>query len=108
MAAMNARTKDLALLRALGAGPLRLSQVAFAEAGLIAVAAILLGCAVGATTLFIGASILDARTGLVLEPHIDPLLLSEIAGSAIMVALLVSAFPAFRAATTPIEEVLQS
>jgi putative ABC transport system permease protein len=108
MAAMNARTKDLALLRALGAGPLRLAEVAFAEAGLIAVAAILLGCSAGALTLAVGAQILNARTGLVLAPHIDLSLLSEISVSAIAVALFASVFPAIRAATTPIEEVLQS
>lgn len=108
MAAMNGRTRDLALLRALGAGPLSLAQVALAEALLIALAAVVLGFGFAVFTLWIGAGLLNQQTGLVLAPHISATLLAEIALGAIGIALLASLVPAARAATTPIEEVLQS
>jgi len=78
MATMNARTRDLALLRTLGASPVILGSVAFAEAAMIALAAL----------------IVDA--------------LAYLTAGALAVALLAALFPALRAAHTPIEEVLQS
>jgi putative ABC transport system permease protein len=108
MAAMNARTKDLALLRALGAGPAMLAGVATAEAGMIALGAILLGFTFSALALFVGTELLNNETGLVLAPHVGLSLWLETAICAMAIALLVSVFPALRAATTPIEEVLQS
>ena len=108
MAAMNARTRDLALLRALGAGPLSLAQVAFSEAAIIALAAIFGGFALAAILLAYGAYLLNQQTGLVLEFDLDPALLVEIALCAFAIALAAALVPAVRAATTPIEEVLQS
>lgn len=108
MAAMNARTRDLALLRALGAGPLSLAQVAFSEAAIIALAAIFAGFALAAILLAYGAYLLNQQTGLVLQFDIDPALLVEIALCAFAIALAAALVPAVRAATTPIEEVLQS
>lgn len=108
MAAMNGRTRDLALLRALGAGPVALAEVALAEAMVIALAAVLLGFALAAGALWGGALVLRQQTGLVLEPHVTVALLADVAGGAIAIALLASLIPAARAATTPIEEVLLS
>jgi len=108
MAAMNARTRDLALLRALGAGSAMLAEVAMAEAAIIALGAIFSGYCLSVLSLSIGAQFLNAKTGLVVEPHIGFGLLLETAISAFAIALLASLFPAFRAATTPIEEILQS
>ncbi|HEY4075596.1 MAG TPA: ABC transporter permease [Rhizomicrobium sp.] len=108
MAAMNGRTRDLALLRALGATPFALAQVALVEALFIAIAATLLGFALAAGALAFGAMALNTQTGLVLAPHFDLSVLGEVACGAIAIALLSSLVPAGRAATTSIEDVLQS
>ena len=108
MAAMNVRTRDLALLRALGAGPLSLAEVAVAEAAIIALAAVFAGFGLAAVLLACGASLLNQQTGLVLEPQLDWGLLLEIALGAFAIAILAALVPAARAAATQIEEVLQS
>ncbi len=108
MATMNTRTRDLALLRVLGAGPMALAGVAFCEAALIAAGSVVLGLAFTAAALGIAVHILAEQTGLTLHPHVDATLLIAIAGGAMAVALFTALFPAIRAATTPVEEVLQS
>lgn len=108
MAAMNMRTRDLALLRALGAGPLALVQVAMSESAIIALAAIGAGFSLTVILLACGAHLLNQQTGLVIEPHIHPALLIEITLGVFAIALLTALVPAIRSAATPIEEVLQS
>jgi len=108
MATMNARTRDLALLRALGAGPWSLASVAFAEAALIAMAALLVGLGVSAFLVFGGAQLLAEQTGLLLKPEIHLEDLSYLVGGALIAAAVAALFPAVRAARTPIEELLQS
>ncbi|HTQ14794.1 MAG TPA: FtsX-like permease family protein [Rhizomicrobium sp.] len=107
-ATMNARTRDLALLRALGAGPLAIASVAFAEAAMIALAALIVGLALSAAVIAWGTSLLAEQTGLLLEPQVDPESLSYLVLGAFAVAALAALFPAIRAARTPIEELLQS
>jgi len=108
MATMNARTRDLALLRALGAGPLKISLVAFAEAAMIALAALVVGLGLSALLLTFGAQALADQTGLLLEPTVDPSDIAALAAGAFLVALVAALFPAIRAARTPIEELLLS
>lgn len=108
MATMNARTRDLALLRALGAGPLDIAGVAFAEAALIAVAALLAGFALSALLLIWGAGALADATGLLLTPQVDTEDVLYLVAGAFAMACLAALFPAIRAARTPIEELLQS
>ena len=108
MATMNARTRDLALLRALGAGPLSIAGVAFAEAGLIAVAALLLGVGLSTLILLGGSAMIAQSTGLVLTPRVDPDDVASLVAGAFIVAFVAALFPALRAASTPIEELLQS
>jgi putative ABC transport system permease protein len=108
MATMNARTRDLALLRALGAGPWRLAGVAFAEAGMIGIAAALLGLLLTATAFTVGAHILAEETGLLLTAEFSLLEIVTVLGGALGVALLAALVPALRAARTPIEEALQA
>jgi putative ABC transport system permease protein len=108
MAAMNARTRDLALLRTLGAGPLALALVAFWEAAMIAVGALLAGFALSWIIIAVGGRALTGRTGLQLTPIVDPVVVLYLIGGAFAVALIAALFPALRAANTSIEEVLQS
>ena len=108
MATMNARTRDLALLRALGAGTWSLASVAFAESALIAMAALLVGLGLSAFLVFGGAQLLAEQTGLLLKPAIHLEDLSYLVGGALIAAAVAALFPAVRAARTAIEELLQS
>jgi len=108
MATMNARTRDLALLRVLGAGPLSIASVAFAEAALIASAALLMGIGLSVALMYWGANMLADRTGLLLNPQIDGTDVGYLILGAFVIAALAALFPAIRAARTPMEELLQS
>ena len=106
MATMNARTRDLALLRALGAGPFGIAGVAFAEAALIAIAALLAGIAFSAVLLVWGTGALADATGLLVIPQVDSEDVLYLVAGAFLVAFVAALFPAIRAARTPIEELL--
>jgi len=108
MATMNARTRDLALLRVLGAGPLSIASVAFAEAAMIALAALLVGIGLSAILMALGADVLADQTGLLLKPQIDIEDVVCLVAGAFVVAGVAALFPAIRAARTPMEELLQS
>jgi putative ABC transport system permease protein len=108
MATMNARTRDLALLRALGGGRSAIALVAFAEAIMIAIAALLLGFALSWTLIGIAGHLLMERTGLLLNPQIDLASVGYLVLGAFAVAIVAALFPAIRAASTQIEELLQS
>ncbi|MEJ1968242.1 MAG: FtsX-like permease family protein [Rhizomicrobium sp.] len=108
MATMNARTRDLALLRALGAGPATIAAVAIAEAAMIALAALAAGIGLAAALLAVGGNALADQTGLVIQPDVDIDAVLYLAAGALAVALIAALFPAIRAARTSIEELLQS
>lgn len=108
MATMNARTRDLALLRALGAGPWRLAAVAFAEAGMIGLASAVLGLLLTALIFVTGGKLLSAQTGLLLIPTVTALEVAAVFAIALGISLVAALIPAIRAARTPIEEVLQA
>ncbi len=108
MATMNARTRDLALLRVLGAGPLSIASVAFAEAALIALAALLVGLALSGILMTWGTDVLADQTGLLLRPQIDIEDVGYLVAGAFVIAAVAALFPAIRAARTPMEELLQS
>jgi putative ABC transport system permease protein len=108
LATMNARTRDLALLRALGASPGKIAMVAFAEASMIMAAALVLGAALAAGVLVIGRDVLADRTGLLLQPQLGLDQIAMILLGTISVTIVAAAFPALRAIHTQIEELLQS
>jgi putative ABC transport system permease protein len=108
MATMNARTRDLALLRALGAGPMSLALVAFAESTMIAFAALALGGALTWLFLEIGGDALAERTGLLLKPVINIDDVAYVIAGAFVVAFAAALVPAIRAARASIEELLLS
>ena len=108
MATMNARTRDLALLRALGAGPLSIALVAFWEALMIALGALALGGVLTWVVLAVAERALLQQVGLVLAPEIDAQTVIYLIEAAVLVAIVAAFVPAIRAVRTPIEEVLQS
>jgi len=108
MATMNARTRDLALLRALGATPAAVALVAFAEAAIIALAALALGSALTWLFLTLAENALLDRTGLLLKPVIDMGDVFRLIGFTFLVAFLAALVPSIRASHASIEELLQS
>jgi len=108
MATMNARTRDLALLRAMGAGPGTIASVAFCEAGIMAVIALIVGGVLSWIALAVTSQILLDRTGLSIDPQLDSGTLLYLVLGAFAVAIIAALVPAIRAARTPIEELLQS
>jgi putative ABC transport system permease protein len=108
LATMNARTRDLALLRALGASPGKIAMVAFAEASMIMAAALVLGSALTAGLLLIGRDALADSTGLLLQPELGWDQIAMLLLGMISVTIVAAAFPALRAIHTQIEELLQS
>ncbi len=108
LATMNARTRDLALLRALGASRGKVAMVAFAEASMIMAAALVLGSAVTAGLLLVGRNVLADTTGLLLQPELGWDQIAMLLLGAILVTIVAAAFPALRAIHTQIEELLQS
>jgi putative ABC transport system permease protein len=108
LATMNARTRDLALLRALGASPGKVAMVAFAEASMIMAAALVLGSTLTAGLLLIGRDVLADATGLLLQPHLGWDQIAMLLLGTISVTIVAAAFPALRAIHTQIEELLQS
>jgi len=105
---MNARTRDLALLRALGAGPLKTGLVAFAEASMIAAAALAAGAMATWLLIALAARELMERFGLLLTPHFELRNAAYVIAGTAVAAAAAALFPAIRAARTPIEELLQS
>jgi putative ABC transport system permease protein len=108
LATMTARTRDLALLRALGASRARLATVAFAEAAMIAGSALVLGSLLTAALLVLARDVLAAETGLLLQPEPDTAEIALMIGGTIFVTILAAAFPAFRAMNADMEELLHS
>lgn len=108
LATMSARTKDLALLRALGAGRPGLATVALSEAAMIAGGALVLGIAMTAGLLALARDVVAEQTGLLLQPELAPSDIALMIGGTILVTLAAAAVPAVRAMHAEIEELLQS
>jgi putative ABC transport system permease protein len=108
LATMNARARDLALLRALGASRAGLATVAFSEAAMITGGALVLGGLFTAGLLVLARDVLAQKTGLLLQPEFGISYLASMVGGAAAVAILAAAFPALRAMHADIEELLRS
>src|SRR5262249_2732501 len=93
LATMSARTRDLALLRALGAGRASLSTVALCEAALIAAGALLLGVLIAAGLLWLAREVMQEQTGLLLQPMPEPIHIALLLGGTILATLLAAAIP---------------
>lgn len=99
LAGLNERRRELAILRALGAGPRDIFLMLTAEGLLVTALGVLLGCALLAAGIFFGAPFLQAQFGIVLQwrmfaPNEIVLLLSILATG--LVASLVPGWRAWR------------
>ena len=108
LTAMSARTRDLALLRALGAGRAGLAAVVFSEAAMIAAGSLAFGALLAGGLLSLASDVLSERTGLLLQPRLGLAEVAALIGGAILVTFAAAALPALRAMHTDIEELLQS
>jgi len=108
LATMSARTRDLALLRALGASRANLATVALCESAIIASGVLLLGLLLAAGLLATARDFLLVRTGLRLDLAPDLGLIALLLGGTILAALLAAAVPSLRAMRTDMKELLQS
>jgi putative ABC transport system permease protein len=99
LAGLNERRRELAILRALGAGPRDIFLMLTAEGLLVTALGVLLGCALLAAGIFFGAPFLQTQFGIVLQwrmfaPNEIFLLLSILATG--LVASLVPGWRAWR------------
>jgi putative ABC transport system permease protein len=108
LATMSARTRDLALLRALGASRAGLATVALSEASIIAAGALALGVLLATGLLVLARDFLLVRSGLLLQPKLDGNLIALLLGGTFFATLLAAAVPSLRAMRTDMEELLQS
>jgi len=97
LASLNERRRELAILRALGAGPGEIFLILTLEGLLVTTLGVLLGCALLAAGIFFGAPLLQAQFGIILPwrlfaPNEIILLLSILA-----TGLLASLVPGWRA-----------
>jgi putative ABC transport system permease protein len=97
LASLNERRRELAILRALGAGPGEIFLMLTLEGLLVTTLGVLLGCALLAAGIFFGAPLLQAQFGIILPwrlfaPNEIILLLSILA-----TGLLASLVPGWRA-----------
>jgi putative ABC transport system permease protein len=108
LATMSARTRDLALLRALGASRAGLATVALCESAFIAMGALVLGLLLAAGLLALTRDFLLVHTGLLLQPEPNANLIVLLLGGTACATLLAAAVPSLRAMRTDMEELLQS
>jgi putative ABC transport system permease protein len=108
LTAMAGRTRDLALLRALGASRAGLAMVVFSEAAMMATGALVLGALLSWGLLSLAGDVLSEQTGLLLRPQLGIAEIAGVIGGTILVTVVAAALPALRAMHTDIEELLQS
>jgi putative ABC transport system permease protein len=108
LTALAGRARDLALLRALGAGRASLAMVVFSEAAMIAAGGLAFGALVSYGLLSLAGDVLSEQTGLLLRPQLGIVEIVAVISGTILVTIVAAALPALRAMHTDIEELLQS
>ena len=108
MAMITARTRDLALLRALGARPAKVAFVAVAQSAMIALAALVLGTGLTALLIYWSSGVLMQYAGLLLVPQVEIGQIGYLVAGTIVAAVVAALFPAIWASHASIEELLQS
>ena len=97
LTSLNERRREMAILRSLGARPKHIFTLLITEAGMLASAGVAAGVALTYGLLFAAQPVLERRFGIFLQPGgltgYDALLL----GAIIVAALLMGAYPAWRA-----------
>ena len=97
LTSLNERRREMAILRSLGARPKHIFTLLITEAGMLASAGVAAGVALTYGLLFAAQPVLERRFGIFLQPGgltgYDALIL----GAIIVAALLMGAYPAWRA-----------
>lgn len=102
MAIQLERARELAVLRAIGLTPRQLFALVTGETGLIGLAAGLLALPLGVLMSLVLVYIINRRSfGWSMQLQVDPGLLSQAVGLAILAALLAGLYPAWRMSRTP-------
>jgi putative ABC transport system permease protein len=99
LTSLRERRREMAILRSVGARPLHVFALLLLEAGLLALAGVVLGIAVVHSALALATPLLARRFGLFMEaggPGVDDLLLAAVVVGAAILAGLVPAWLAYR------------
>jgi putative ABC transport system permease protein len=97
LAALDARRRELAILRALGAPPRSIFGLVIGESFLLTLAGLLLGMAFLQAGLAAAAPFIETRFGLVLAPGLPSLAEFALLGAVLFCGTLAGAIPAWRA-----------
>jgi putative ABC transport system permease protein len=97
LAALDARRRELAILRAIGAPPRAIFGLVLGESFLLTAAGILLGVALLQAGLFAAAAFIETRFGLVLEAGLPTAAEAALLAAVLVCGTLAGAIPAWRA-----------
>jgi putative ABC transport system permease protein len=97
LAALDARRRELAILRALGAPPRAIFGLVIGESFLLTAAGIVLGLLLLQAALAVGAPLAETRFGLVLAPGWPTLAEARLLAAVLVCGTLAGAIPAWRA-----------
>jgi len=105
---MSDRKKEIAVMRALGARRQTVFSIILLESLLLCVLGGLVGMAIGHGLVFIAAPIIEARSGLLIDPFQFDLMELVVIPVLIGMAMLVGLLPGMSAYNTDVAEALQS
>jgi len=97
LAALDARRRELAILRALGAPPRAIFGLVLGESFLLTAAGILLGVVLLQAGLYVAAAFIETRFGLVLEAGLPSATEAALLAAVLVCGTLAGAIPAWRA-----------
>jgi putative ABC transport system permease protein len=96
MGSVKERTKEIGIFRAIGFRQGHIMRIIFIESGLVSIFAGVMGYAIGTGAIWAGLKIFGKHTDISIP--FDPMLASSAVAMALIVGLIVSAYPAFMAA----------
>ncbi|WP_088287022.1 ABC transporter permease [Ideonella sp. A 288] len=97
LAGLNERRRELAILRAVGAGPRQVLLLLALEGALVTLGGVLLGIAAGALALLLGADWVQARFGIALSTGLPSVAEWRLIGALLAGGWLASLVPGWRA-----------
>lgn len=97
LAGLNERRRELAVLRAVGAGPRHVLFLLAAEGALVTLAGAVLGACVAAAAVWLAGPVLQQRFGITLLPGLPTLAQWGLFGAVLLAGMLASLVPGWRA-----------
>ncbi|GDY00448.1 hypothetical protein LBMAG48_28510 [Phycisphaerae bacterium] len=104
---MEQRRRQIAVLRVLGASASRIFNLVITECAAIGLAGALLGAAIALIGTRFAASIVLTRYGVVIEPHLSPIIIVYLLAATILLAILAGLIPAIMAYRTSVAKSLR-